>query len=82
MEWIRYALDHFWHLENENKDVRMVRGYNAKKIFDEEVKALPKVRVRVRVMIPVFYFNLNPNTNPIPDSNPNPHPTKGSQKKA
>mmetsp|Transcript_5119 Transcript_5119/g.5253 ORF Transcript_5119/g.5253 Transcript_5119/m.5253 type:complete len:325 (-) Transcript_5119:61-1035(-) len=41
-EWIRYVLDNLWHLEDEGKEVYMVRGYNSKKIFENQMKLLPK----------------------------------------
>jgi hypothetical protein len=41
VEWVTHTLTHFWRLEGM-EEPRMVRGYNSKKIFDDQLHILPK----------------------------------------
>ena len=52
IEWITFALNHFWDLENRD-DAPMVRGCNTRKAFEEQLYALPKdVRRRIKYFRP------------------------------
>ena len=41
-EWLRHVVTYFWGLDGID-DPRMIRGYNAKKEFDDRLKQIPKI---------------------------------------